>query len=390
MKKKRFFRSCVTALLVIAVVVGIGYGCFVWLFEYSFDYPIGNPKLISGGSPTWSPDGKYIAFSCGYTYPLDHLTVFPADDHNWASMIEDVCVLDMQTKQMQRLTYGRKKGAPIWSPNGDLLAWWDERKNEMVIYDFKKGNTVAKVKLNDSWSGYLFSSDGQKILSENGIAEIDIHTHKLTLLSNSLEAITILPSADGQYVAAIRYDNEIDWNQVLTITRNEQEPFRSDFSVDFLPFEWSPTKPILMFAPALDPSDERFGQIAFLHMPNGEITWFQPEKSSYVWAWSPNGDKVAYLVDNETIKIIKADFDNLTPTLFIEEEHIYHIQTPEPSKIVYFYWGPEENQFAIILRKEERSRNAYIHYGPIEIWLFNLDTAILEPLSPDNLFQTFP
>ncbi len=97
------------------------------------------PHLVALYSPTWSPDGKRLAFSA-------------IDDGGWI----DLYVLDTASGQLERLTrdlYDDRD--PSWSPDGRYLAFasdrtaWGERYGmNLFLYDFATGQIRQ---LTDGW-----------------------------------------------------------------------------------------------------------------------------------------------------------------------------------------------------------------------------------------------
>jgi TolB protein len=69
-----------------------------------------------GGRSTWSPDGKWIAFYRG-----------PAGDHN-------IFVINVETREVTRLTSGGDNLGPSWSPDGNWIAFTSYRDGNNEIY----------------------------------------------------------------------------------------------------------------------------------------------------------------------------------------------------------------------------------------------------------------
>ena len=78
--------------------------------------------------PSWSPDGKRIAFSSDRKGDLANFEIY---------------VMDADGGNQQKLTNHRAwDGSPSWSPNGERIVFWSERdeKSEIYVMDANGGN----------------------------------------------------------------------------------------------------------------------------------------------------------------------------------------------------------------------------------------------------------
>ena len=122
-------------------------------------------------NPSWSPDGKRIVFSSR------------RDRHFIGDfgITEEIYVMDADGKNQQRLTNNRQNDLlPSWSPNGERIAFASDEKGnfenfEIYVMDANGGNQQRLTNnRGDDWNP-SWSPDGERIAfmsKRNGNAEI--------------------------------------------------------------------------------------------------------------------------------------------------------------------------------------------------------------------------
>lgn len=110
-----------------------------------FDCP--NPPNSGGEAIAWSPDGKWIAYSCKKLFGTEFAT----------STNTDIYLYELATGTTTNLTEGMMgyDNDPVFSRDGSKLAWtsmeragFESDRNRLFIYDFK---TKAKTELTAGW-----------------------------------------------------------------------------------------------------------------------------------------------------------------------------------------------------------------------------------------------
>ncbi len=84
-------------------------------------------------SPSWSPDGRMIAFECVYQ----------------GEATSDICILDVTSGEISRLIQSeRSEWRPIWSPDGEWILFMRHSPQELVIMH-PDGTDVHEISLQD-------------------------------------------------------------------------------------------------------------------------------------------------------------------------------------------------------------------------------------------------
>jgi Tol biopolymer transport system component len=125
-------------------------------------------RLLAARHPTWSPNGKKLAFVCV----------------SQSTVRYELCVIDLKTKKLKTLTHCdctniRRDSRPEWSPKGDRIAFGSGTQ----IYTVRAGGGGLRKILDPSGSGGEFGSywypswspDGKKLLfSGDGVDLADV------------------------------------------------------------------------------------------------------------------------------------------------------------------------------------------------------------------------
>ena len=336
-------------------------------FSNTEKWMLGPAKLTDEIGPDWSPDGRYIAFGCGYDYPTDKLAPHVWDNLTWRWDSREICLFDTKTESFQRLTYGRHKGGTLWSSTGNNLAIYDVLTNETKIWEMGQRRVVYSIPdegIPDrkDWVCDTFHS-AVAIQSFFPFCQNSGEDRYFEILDIYPDEITWSP--DGSYAAfnRVAFHDEVSGDkEQLVIMNNKGEVYQSEVPVSNFGYPaWNSNSTILAWGPAL----QQESKLSFTHVPTGETIYVSTDNFHFTnMAWSPDESKIVLAGDNQLeILEIKFDFQPFSYTLIKKEK--LPIQGECNPFFVNLSWSPDEKYLAYEGKQE----------GMCRIWILDIENS---------------
>ncbi len=143
---------------------------------------------FDAGSPSWSPDGTRVAF-------VANRTENPDGNSNTDIWVVDAANTDRGQNLLQITTNPGSDGSPVWSPDGEWIAyttldepeiiWYEVNDLAMARSDGSGDLRILTPELDRNVGSHLFSSDGRYLFfgiedsAENHIGRIDVRTGRM-------------------------------------------------------------------------------------------------------------------------------------------------------------------------------------------------------------------
>lgn len=193
------------------------------------DYPDGDVIInTSQFVPTWSPDGRYLAYTATLISSVSEDEIDSGIDENEI----DIFIIDVQTRNTINLTESiATSGQPIWLPDSSAILFVSRQSNFGQLYQIELASqTVSELPITLATTDiptlspdgrYLAYTSNQRINNQADIEVmlLDLETYTNTNISNSpLYDNQPTWSPDSQYLAYIsrRFGNQ-DEIYIMTI-----------------------------------------------------------------------------------------------------------------------------------------------------------------------------
>lgn len=251
-------------------------------------------KTFSVSAPAISPDGRWIAFSSNRAGNSD-IYIMPAAGGEW-----------------KRLTFSPEaEVGPQWSPDGTKLLYsadvGGDEVYDLYLISAEGGDPVNLTKTPDiDERSYLWSPDGTKI-AFTGAKRAE--TYDLYLMSadgRDRQQLTATPgpeslaswSPDGRWLAFTRRtDPRYSEGYLLSLEDRQERKLNLPAQANNSLGSFSPDGTKLVFQTDANGT----GDIALYDLESDTFVWLADDsaKDEFGGAWSPDGNSIAYIENNE-------------------------------------------------------------------------------------------
>jgi Tol biopolymer transport system component len=340
-----------------------------------------NPPM-GDGYPTWSPDGKTIAF----------MRVEKINANNTSAISFDIYTIPAEGGTPKKITSSSDKvgkGRINWSPDGKWIGFYSDDKAIKVISP-EGGN--SKIVINDvepdMLDGLSFSPDGNKIVfsNKNKLFTVDLNGENKAEVKTGLDEIHTMPawSPDGKKIAFSANNTEEtdlwlmeNFLPLEKLSQNKESGAakeRKGIAIRLLSSDLNNTSSISADGEYVALADWDTGNLEIRNLKTGEKklatndgTWIEPMQYTEYNLISPDGKLVAYQWYNSegVIELRLTKVDTQIPSI------LYTCDKDE--YVIPRLWFPDSKKL-IAQRSNSKTKTVQL----LSIDLTNRDTQVLK------------
>lgn len=300
----------------------------------------GNAENISNnpgfdGFATWSPHSERLTWITDRFGEGAEVVIAESDGNRFANVSNQVNTDDF---------------SPVWSPNGQFLAYGSNRFGDGEVFVslpdgtaynisdsesddlfFDWSPSCATIQASDDWSScqILFGSNRNQGANSFGDAltlySVNADGSNFNFVRDvDLQASEAAYSPDGSKIAFLRSDRATETIDLYLYDLESQEETRlTNDEIIKNSFAWSPNGDLIAFVALIpnesDPTQQDPNDIYTVSVPDGTVTLLtEPDSRDALnadFAWSPNGQQILFSTvrdGNPEIYVMDADGSNPT------------------------------------------------------------------------------